>query len=282
MNNSFLFLIPLTPSSHLTKNRRALRILCLNNLLNQTYDNWKAILIGQRDETIPNSDHFIVLDIVGQKEEKLQNTTKFITENKLIFDYMIRLDDDDLFNPKLLKKLSGIYFDICIDKFHTFWDASTGKIAQQVPLWFANTCIHNTKHALTVFGKFPRDTQVFTKQYPYLIENGHGDFHKYYDQNSIIIVADRYDPVYVRTLNPDSHSSNYNGNFANYMNLFGFWKYKKLRSYDFIREFDLPEKSTENRHTQNILFWIKSTYAMIKGWLLFRKHVISKNEHRAN
>lgn len=275
--NSFLFLIPLTPQSHMTDNRVALRTLCLNNLLNQTYSNWRAILIGERDKTVPTSDKFILLNIEGQKEEKLQNATKYILENNIAGDYIIRLDDDDLFNPNILDELKDKSFDVCVDKYHTFWDASTGQIAQQVPMWFANTCIHKRAHALTVFGNFPRDTKVFTKSNPYLIENGHGDFHKYYSKNHIILVRKRYDPVYVRTLNPDSHSSHFTGDFVRYMNLFGIWKANCLPSYQFIEKFKLPYVPAVKRQTQDWLFYIKNTYAMFKGLIKFKSKVIDKN-----
>ncbi|MFO0358092.1 MAG: glycosyltransferase [Sphingobacteriaceae bacterium] len=275
--NNFIFLIPLTPQSHMTENRIALRTLCLNNLVDQTYANWKAILIGEKDKTVPHSDKFILLNIEGQKEEKLQNATKYILDNHIAGDYIIRLDDDDLFNPNLLEELKDKNFDICIDKYHTFWDASTGQIAQQVPMWFANTCIHKRTHALTVFGKFPRDTKVFTKSNPYLIENGHGDFHKYYNEDHIILIRKRFDPVYVRTLNPDSHSSNFTGDFVRYMNLFGIWRSNCLPSYQFIDKFKLPYIPVVKRLKQDWWFYIKNTYAMFKGLINFKSKVIIKN-----
>ena len=274
--NSFLFLIPLTPQSHMTENRVELRILCLRNLSNQTYRNWKAILIGEKDQTIPSDDNFIILNVLGQKEEKLQNATKYILENNIIGDYIIRLDDDDLFNPNLLDELKDKNFDICVDKYHTFWDASTGMIAQQVPMWFANTCIHKRTHALMVFGNFPRDTKVFTKSNPYLIENGHGDFHKFYNQNHIILIRNRYDPIYIRTLNPDSHSSNFTGDFVKYMNLFGIWKSNRLPSYQFINSFKLPYVPPVERLKQGFWFYLKNTYAMFKGLAKFKSQVIKK------
>ena len=277
INKTFLFLIPLTPKAYLTENRKALRRLCMRNLLDQDYHNWSALLIGTIDETIPSSEHFISLNVEGQKEEKLQAATKFIKETGLKVEYVIRLDDDDIFNPKLLNKIGKEEFDIYIDKYHTFWDASTGKIAQQVPLWFANTCIHKKEHALTVFGKFPRDTTVFTKEKPFLIENGHGDFHKYYSQSHNIFIAERSDPLYVRTLNPDSHSSLYTGDFVKYMNLFGIWRKNKLKSYSFLKNFDLPVLPKVERKSQGLVFKLKNSYAMIKGVINFYSKVIRKD-----
>jgi N-acetyl sugar amidotransferase len=277
MKNKFLFLIPLTPKAYLTPNRIALRALSLQNLINQDYENWSAILIGKTNETIPNKNNFILLDVEGTKEAKLQAATKYIKDTNLEFDYLIRLDDDDMFNPKLLSKLADKEFDIYIDKYHTFWDASTGSIAQQVPYWFANTCIHKKEHALTVYGTFPRDTTVFTKEKPYLIENGHGDFHKYYNQNHKILIAERNDPLYVRTLNPDSHSSLYTGDFVKYMNLFGIWKRNKLQNYSFLKDFRLPVLPNVQRKDQDLTFKVKNTYAMIKGVMNFYKKVIQKD-----
>lgn len=277
MKKKFLFIIPLTPKAYLTPNRSSLRTLSLQNLVNQDYDNWLAILIGKTDETVPKVGNFIILDVEGQKEEKLQAATKYIKDTNLEFDYLIRLDDDDMFNPKLLSKLANKDFDIYIDKYHTFWDASTGAIAQQVPYWFANTCIHKKEHALTVFGKFPRDTTVFTKEKPFLIENGHGDFHKYYNQNHKILIAERNDPLYVRTLNPDSHSSLYTGDFVKYMNLFGIWRKNKLKTYSFLKDFNLPVLPNVQRKDQDLMFKIKNSYTMMKGVMNFYSRVIKKD-----
>ena len=278
MRNKFLFLIPLTPKAYLTPNRIALRALSLQNLINQDYENWSAILIGKTDETIPNKSNFILLDVEGTKEGKLQAATKYIKDTNLDFDYLIRLDDDDMFNNKLLSKLAEKEFDIYIDKYHTFWDASTGSIAQQVPYWFANTCIHKKEHALTVYGSFPRDTTVFTKEKPYLIENGHGDFHKYYNQNHTILIAERNDPLYVRTLNPDSHSSLFTGDFVKYMNLFGIWRGNTLKNYSFLKDFKLPVLPNVQRKDQNFIFKLKNSYAMLKGVMNFQKKVIWKDQ----
>lgn len=277
MRKRFLFLIPLTPKAYLTPNRSALRTLSLQNLVDQDYDNWSAILIGKTDETVPSAKNFIILDVEGQKEQKLQAATKYIKDTNLEFDYLIRLDDDDIFNRKLLSKLAKEEFDIYIDKYHTFWDASTGSIAQQVPYWFANTCIHKKEHALTVYGNFPRDTTVFTKERPYLIENGHGDFHKYYNQNHTILIAERNDPLYVRTLNPDSHSSLYTGDFVKYMNLFGIWRRNNLKTYSFLKDFKLPVLPNVQRKDQDLIFKVKNTYTMIKGVMNFYKKVIWKD-----
>jgi N-acetyl sugar amidotransferase len=278
MKNKFLFLIPLTPKAYLTPNRSALRALSLQNLVNQNYDNWSAILIGKTDETIPKTSNFIILDVEGTKEAKLQAATKYIKDTNLDFDYLIRLDDDDMFNNKLLSKLAEKEFDIYIDKYHTFWDASTGSIAQQVPYWFANTCIHKKEHALTAYGTFPRDTTVFTKEKPYLIENGHGDFHKYYNQNHTILVAERNDPLYVRTLNPDSHSSLFTGDFVKYMNLFGIWRGNTLKNYSFLKDFKLPVLPNVQRKDQDFMFKLKNTYAMLKGLMNFQRKVIWKDQ----
>lgn len=278
MRNKFLFLIPLTPKAYLTPNRIALRALSLQNLINQDYENWSAILIGKTDETIPNKSNFILLDVEGTKEGKLQAATKYIKDTNLDFDYLIRLDDDDMFNNKLLSKLAEKEFDIYIDKYHTFWDASTGSIAQQVPYWFANTCIHKKEHALTVYGSFPRDTTVFTKEKPYLIENGHGDFHRYYNQNHTILIAERNDPLYVRTLNPDSHSSLFTGDFVKYMNLFGIWRGNTLNNYSFLKNFKLPVLPNVQRKDQNFIFKLKNSYAMLKGVMNFQKKVIWKDQ----
>ena len=44
-------------------------------------------------------DLFILIS-EGPKEENLQVATKYIIDNNISADYIIRLDDDDLFNTK--------------------------------------------------------------------------------------------------------------------------------------------------------------------------------------
>ena len=116
---SFLFIIPLTPDEYLTPNRKKLRTLCFTALKQQTYHNWDALLIGNSKIEIED-ERFIVLQKGGLKEEKLQFATSYIRNSNFMWNYIIRLDDDDIFNPNILERIHSLEFDILVRLGHCF------------------------------------------------------------------------------------------------------------------------------------------------------------------
>ncbi len=242
MQKTFLFIIPLTPASHLSESRLLLRKLCFDNLLSQTYSGWKALLIGKlTDQEAPGSN-FILVDFEGHKEEKLQMATQYIEEHKIEADYIIRLDDDDIFNPQLLKTLSGASFDLYVDKYHYYWSSETGCVSRAVRYWFPNTCIHKRSHALAPFGDFPPGNYTRYKSKCLLIENEHNDFHKYYNRNHRILFSEGNAPTYLRTINSGSITSLQAMSQEDYLNSFGFWKKNKLRDFLFLNRLKVTKK----------------------------------------
>lgn len=242
MENSFLFIVPLTPRRFLTEGRRSLQAFCLNNLLNQSYPNWKAILIGEIETKIV-SPHFIYINFEGHKEEKLQVATAYIGSEKLEATHLIRLDDDDIFNPTLLEKIRQLDFDLFVDKFQHFWNPDRGLVANKIFYWFPNTCIHKSTHALSQFGTFPSGSYKRFRTVPLLIENEHNDFHFYYARKNIVY-AKKNDPVYLRALNRDSITSMEGLDFNNYLNEHGFWHKNRLPSFLFLNKPCLGKSST--------------------------------------
>ena len=140
--NSFLFIIPLTPKRLLTEERQALQELALLTLLGQSYAYWTALLVGETDLKI-DDPRFVQISFEGHKEEKLQCATEYIIDRNLQNTHIIRLDDDDIFNPTLLESLKQADFDLYVDKFQTFWDPANGRVANKIFYWFPNTCIQN-------------------------------------------------------------------------------------------------------------------------------------------
>lgn len=276
MPNSFLFIIPLTPRSYLTENRLALRTLCFDTLLAQTYSNWKALVIGEKNLTGFNSERFITIDFEGPKEEKLQMATRYIIDSGLNPDYIIRLDDDDIFNPGILSQLKDFHFDLYVDKFHSYWDVSSGRIAQQIMYWFPNTCIHKASHALTTFGSFPAGDYKRFRPQPVLIENEHNDFHLYYTDKSKIIYSHKRDPLYLRTLNPDSITSSGTHSYSEYLSRHGYWKKNNLSAFNFLKNYKISEPEKQVMVKQNFLFLIKSLkHRFISLWN-YKRIVIKK------
>ncbi len=273
MQKIFLFIIPLTPASHLSESRLFLRKLCFDNLQSQTYAGWKALLIGKlTDQEVPGPN-FMLLDFEGHKEEKLQMATHYIQEHQVEADYIIRLDDDDIFNPLLLKQLSTITFDLYVDKYHHYWNSETGCVSRAVRYWFPNTCIHKRSHALEPFGNFPPGNYTRYKNECLLIENEHNDFHKYYNQNHHIMFSGKTVPVYLRTINPDSITSLQAGNHENYWNSFGFWKRNTLKDFLFLDQLKLNKRAGR----QSLRFRLNDLKNMLISLKNYEGIVIRKN-----
>ena len=221
--NSFLFIIPATPKRLLSEHRHILQKMCLNNLLLQNYSNWKALWIDVDEPPLTDSKIFH-LKYSGKKEEKLQKTSNFILNNKLKFDYIIRLDDDDLFNPNLLHKIRNKDFDIYTDFYQYFWSPDICKITRKLCYWFPNTCIHKRESAFTKWGYFATGGPFEKiRETPFLIENDHTDFHKFY-RNKKIFFSNENSPVYIRTITQSSVSSDKVILLSEYLNGFGVWQ----------------------------------------------------------
>ncbi len=274
MPNSFLFIIPLTPASHLSETRKILRKLCFETLNKQNYSNWKALLIGNKEGIEVNNDKFISLEVDGVKEEKLQLATSFILNNNIEGDYLIRLDDDDIFNPAILFGLKDKKFDLFVDKYQSHWNYANGYISQEVRYWFPNTCIHKREHALKKFGKFPEGEYKRFKDEPMLIETEHNDFHLYYDQNHKIEFATKSDPVYLRVLSSNSITANQEQNFEDYLNKYGYWHFNKLKAFYFLNHVIANKQMFKK---QGFTFFLKNLKNNIIANKNYKKIVIDKN-----
>ena len=251
---NFLFIIPLTPNSFLNIDRRVIQETCFNFLLAQDYSNWSALVIGERLPDIINEKvNFIHINYEGVKEEKLQIATRFISDNKLLYDYIIRLDDDDFFNPKILNQLSNSDFDIYVDKYHTFFEYKYQLISQQIRLWFPNTCIHKFEHAMSIYGNLARADIKKINNHVRLIENDHSKLHPYY-KNKKIIFADSTNPLYLRVLNKDSITAKSSINYTAYLKQFGYWKKLKFRNYIQMYKSDLIDFPNINYPLKEMIY----------------------------
>lgn len=276
MPNSFLFIIPLTPSSRLSNERKQLRELCLNTLISQIYPGWKALLIGKTNPDDPKNDKFIFLDHEGAKEEKLQKATEYILHNKIECDYIIRLDDDDIFNPVILNELKEKEFDLFVDQYHSFWNVASGLVSQKVMYWFPNTCIHKKEHALATFGSFPPGEYERFKNKPVLIENEHNDFNHYYSQKHNIIFSKKNDPLYLRSLSSNSITSASATNFSDYLNQHGYWKQNKFKSFAFLNKNVITNNNNQLTAKQSLKVFLKGVIADKKALKNYHNIIIKK------
>ncbi len=226
MSNSFLFLIPLTPSSHLTEIREELQGKCLESLINQNYKNWKALLIGKHLPSKIVDSRFIHLPIEDVKEVKIQHATEHIIKNKLEFDYIIRLDDDDLISANILELYKKTTADVITDFKHWYIDWNSKKISSDFKPWFPNTCIHKTANALSIFGKLAQTNITQIKKNILLIENNHALFHHFYKGKNIIFTASN-SPIYLRVLSQNSITSLNDNSYEEYLTKYGNWNREK-------------------------------------------------------
>lgn len=254
-DKSYLFIIPLFPVTHNTENRLALRVVCMTSLLMQSYPNWKALIIGNYREGIPDCNNFIFADFEGPKEDKIEFAVNYILENKLTPDYLIRLDDDDVFNPNILQLISKKEFDLYVDFYHHFWKVDDGLVSQSLKFWFPNTCILKMEDALKDYG-FKHTTSTHN-QSARLIENEHNNFHLYYNKKHKVLFASKEHPIYIRSINPDSISFTNAVDTNKHILQFGIWKKNRLKDFLFLKEFNLPTPYNQLKHSTSFLKSIK-------------------------
>jgi len=262
MSNTFIFVIPLTPESNLTPLRKELQQLCFKNLLSQTYSNWKALLIGAVAPKGTEDNRFIHISEEGYKELKLQHAVKYIKETNLKSDYIIRLDDDDLINPSILKHYATSQADVIVDLYQWFIEWESKRISKDFKPWFANTVLHKSEHALAEFGEIAREGVSQINNYVSLIATNHALMHSYYKGKNIKFTSGNI-PIYLRVINPDSITSKTVQSYQDYLQKFGLWNEKF--PVDFI-ELNMVEgiKKDIGKYRFSIKKWIYTKLSIPK------------------
>lgn len=199
--NRFVFITHITPAKRRNTLRQKLLDLYHNALNTQTYSNWKVIQLGEEEEVDGHYYRFQLPDTTREaKTIYLKSLFQRDDFRKILLesDYIIKLDDDDLIAPNLLKSLQDFKGDLFYDRFHTFLDCSSGVITQQERAWVASTCVQKTSHALSEW-KGEGASEIGN-----LLYSDHSKaWHKYYLEKQIQ-VADPLHPVYLRVLSPTS------------------------------------------------------------------------------
>jgi hypothetical protein len=196
----FLFITHLTPKAKRSALREGLLELMDESLKAQSYNEWKALRIGEEERTEGPIQTVDAASTESLRAVYLRPDVKALIDWA---DYIVKLDDDDIILPHTLEIASKMEFDLYADRFHTFHDITTGRTTQQQRPWIAAACIHKKEHAITL----NRGEGVADNFINSLFYGEHGrDWIAYYSKRNIRF-AQPTTPVYVRVLSPSSKSS---------------------------------------------------------------------------
>ena len=210
------------------------------SLYNQSYTNWKALWIGEKEFQDDKIKEINVKDKNTLSEIYLrQDVINYIND----CDYIIKLDDDDIILPNTLQIASVLNFDCYCDEYHTFYDISSGALTQQKRSWIASTSIHKKEHALTI----QNGTTIANNFIQSLFYGEHGkDWIAYYKNKNIVFAA-KENPVYVRVLSPTSITAGAKTfpvksiddtdmkDYYKYLKQFGVWNQVTLNQFDYFK-----------------------------------------------
>jgi len=236
MSKSFLFITHLTPKAKRSVLRQNLIDIMKKSLFKQTYSNWIALWLGEEES---EEDKIKIVDISNEgslEKVYLRKDVISLIDNA---DYIVKLDDDDIIIPDTLERTLKIDFDCYCDRYHTFYDISSGWITQQKRKWIASTCIHKKEHAIKDLKNNTKDSDNFIHS---LFYGEHGkDWINYY-KNKKIVYAPRTNPVYIRVLSPTSITAGAKifpvqkitdidfNHYYSYLKEFGSWNYYTINS----------------------------------------------------
>lgn len=265
MQVDYLFLIPLMPIAKMNPQRSALRKLCFSQLrkLNCSYRVW---LLGDIEK---NDTDFEIIKVKGvSKEDKLREAAKMLEASVVPpAKYLVRLDDDDLINPEVFDAFAKEDFDCCTDRYHSFYDLSSGKVSSQKRNWFPNTTILRYNHAMQ---KVPvQGGTALTGKRNFLIACDHSRaWHLYFADKKVKYTL-KNKCLYLRILNPGSITARKNTHteYGEYLSGFGTWSspfpLKDLslqedlkdiwfHENDSFEEYEFPEKGILKRMIERI------------------------------
>lgn len=193
----FVFLTTLTPSRFMTPLRARLQDLWRSALQSQTFDDWEIFVVGERSS---RDRHFVEIetDAVTKTDRLLVGWTA-IQNLETPPRYVIRLDDDDLVSPTFLERASRVEADCFADQFHWYYDLVARQFMRKKQAWIANTCAHAFEHAAEPWG----DSGL-----PLLLQDHSATWHHYYSERALVWAAEK-EPIYVRTLSPNTLSAGY-------------------------------------------------------------------------
>jgi hypothetical protein len=223
----YLFLIPTSPNLKEDSLRKDLQRLCFEQVekLKSSYEVW---LLGEAEVENPR---FKNIDCKGtSKEAKLKEAGELLAGMSTSAKYLVRLDDDDLINPRVFDELAKRDFDIAYDRKHFFYDLATDLASRQKRDWIPNTAILDFQKAMTKVDD-PRplsaDTERSRSVENYLFACDHSRAWRIFFSGGNIVHPK--ESVYVRILNPESITATASGKFSEnnyfrYLQGFGAWR----------------------------------------------------------
>lgn len=239
--NKFLFITTTSPKSFEKETlRNKLFNLFLKTIHKINYPHVDFYIVKPIDEKINvTKDNIKIFDSEkNTKGEKLIEIFEFLKSSDKKYDYVSRLDDDDLLSTKTLYHFSTSKADLIMDKYHSFLDITSGRISQQKRPWVPNTALHKFEHAMKLVDE--NDTSGL------LFGHSHSKKWRVYYEGKNVAYSSKRSPIYLRILNPMSitaisHNQKNAINAAaldyfNYLNRFGHFKVRQLP--DGFRELD--------------------------------------------
>jgi hypothetical protein len=242
----FVFITHKTPQAKQSVLRKKLYDLYLRSLNEQTYLNWKVLIIGE-EESENGKFKTVKIDQGAGTEFGAKLVEIYARKDVRDFietsDYLVKLDDDDIISPFILEKVADKEFDIYFDEWHTFYDVTSGQITQQKRNWIASTCIHKTQHALAPINNTAKNYYSNSVLY-----SDHSKvWHSYY-ANKTKLIAEKKDPVYLRVLSPTSITAGAKkiplrtvndvdlNEYYLYLRSFGDWNVSNTTHFDRFRQ----------------------------------------------
>ena len=237
----YLFITHLTPIVKRSVLRQNMFEVMQQSLLDQSYKNWKALFIGEKEEVSGNIKEVDITNTSDLSNIYLRpDVVDYIND----CDYIVKLDDDDVILPNSLQLATKLEFDCYCDLYHTFYDVSSGLVTQQKRNWIAATCIHKKEHAII----HQNGLHIADNFIDSLFYGEHGkDWIGYY-KNKNIVYANRNSPVYVRVLSPTSITAGAKkfpvqkiedidiNHYYQYLKEFGAWNDKRILLFNVYKK----------------------------------------------
>ena len=167
----------------MTPMRKLLFRRALGSLQAQTSNDWLALVVGDQPVAGPNIVHLRTDKQL--KGPKLDLALEYLEQQDHQPRYLIRFDDDDVIAPDILRRVSRLEFDCVADRYHAYYDLTTGKTCLSKNHWMANTVIHKYEHAL--FGNEENPHPLITRDHSI-------DWHQYYEGKKVVYIT-KYNPI---------------------------------------------------------------------------------------
>ncbi|MEZ4720831.1 MAG: hypothetical protein R2813_03020 [Flavobacteriales bacterium] len=234
--NRFLFITTTSPKSCKIDSLRnqLYNRLFFKRIAEITYPNVEFWIIGEVPENQSKVKNLNIRFFDTDKKTKgdrLREVYERLKQTSKQFDYISRLDDDDILSISVLEKYAHSAADLIMDRYHTFLDITSGRYGQQRREWVANTAFHKYEHAMQIIDP----------------ENGTGLLFDYdhakswinYYQEKQIEYTSKEGPIYMRVLNPHSITALGGEGVYSQQDFEAFFKY--LRAFGYFQAATYPK-----------------------------------------